>query len=45
MADGLDPFHVADGGAELRLVKASLRDLELAVGENAVVVVNEAQLE
>ena len=45
MADGLYPCHVADGGAELRLVKASLGDLELAVDENAVVVVNEAQLE
>ncbi len=45
VADRLDSRHVVDGGRELGLVQAALGNLELAVGDDCVALVDEAQLE
>ena len=45
MPDRLDATHSVDRVGKLRLVEPSLRDLELAVEENPVVPVDQAQLD
>jgi hypothetical protein len=43
--DRLDPFHAADRPGKLRFIEPPFGDLKLAVGDDAVVLVDKAQLE